>query len=241
MTDEVFQRLDRYLSRSGAATRAEARKAIQKGLVEVDGSVCRIPGTRISSGKTVCLGGKRIIYREHTYLMLNKPRGILSATTDKKEKTVIDLIGSEYNGKLLSSAGRLDKDAEGLMILTDDGGLIHEVISPRGHVPKKYYVRAEGSFNNDFIQLFKAGLKLDKDFVTLPAMLEVTGTAGTGEFYLTIFEGKFHQVKKMFAHIGMKVIYLKRISINGVELDAALLPGMYRELRADEVDSLRGL
>jgi 16S rRNA pseudouridine516 synthase len=232
-------RLDKYLSHSGEGTRSDARKAICSGLVTVNRTECRQPGAKIGSGDIVCFAGNQIGLKEHTYLMLNKPGGYLSATEDKKEKTVIDLLDSRYKRLGLSSAGRLDKDAEGLMILTDDGGLIHRIISPKMHVSKKYYVRAEGVLPGDLVRSFEKGLKIGAGMTSLPAELEIMSIGGISEFYLVIYEGKFHQVKRMFASVGMKVVYLRRISIKGVELDGSLLPGMYRELYETEIAGLK--
>lgn len=232
-------RLDRYLSNSGKGTRKEVRKHIAASNITVNGEVYSHPGSNIERNDIVRMNGDIIDYKEFVYLMLNKPKGYLSAAKDKKDRVVIDLIGERYERYKLSTVGRLDKDTEGLMILTNDGDLIHSIISPKKHVLKKYYVETTGIYSDEIIKVFDDGIRLDDGYVTLPAKMELLGADETNRFYVTIYEGKFHQIKRMFANVGMKVTYLKRIQIDGLELDKALAVGAYRELTEAETERLR--
>jgi 16S rRNA pseudouridine516 synthase len=232
-------RLDKYISFSVEMTRNESRKAIRAGLVSVNDVICRDAGKGIKEDDKVEYSQKQVFYKQHLYLMINKPPGFISASRDKREKTVFDLLDDKYQHRSLSCAGRLDKDARGLMILTDDGELVHNIISPSSHVPKVYRVKASGNHEDRFSGIFALGVMLDDGYVCLPAELDVLSTGDINEFNVTVFEGRFHQVKRMFAAVGLKVIYLERISIKGIELDPKLLPGHYRELSPKEVLALK--
>jgi len=232
-------RLDKYLSYSVEVTRSESKKAIRAGLVSVNGEICRDAGRSTGEDDKVEYYQKQLCYREHVYLMLNKPSGYISANRDKREKTVFDLLNDKYLHRKLSCAGRLDKDAHGLMILTDDGELVHNIISPAAHVPKIYRVKASGNYEDSFEAIFALGVMLDDGYVCLPAELDVVSTGDVNEFQVTVFEGRFHQVKRMFAAVGLKVVYLERISIKGITIDPELLPGQYRELSTQEILMLK--
>ena len=244
-------RLDRYLSEMGMGSRSEVKKNIGFGKVSVNGKTVRKPETKISPGEDEVIYKKiPVEYKENVYFMLNKPAGILSATTDEKQKTVIDLFGAEHR-KNLFCAGRLDKDTTGLLIVTDDGDFSHRLMSPKNKIPKVYMVLAEGILDEKDIETLEKGVPLDEDFVTSPAHLEVKEICKPPEVgsqeehsqqstlcYITIYEGKFHQVKRMFEYIHKPVISLKRIKIGGVELDSKLKPGEYRELTQGEKESI---
>ncbi|MDF2938386.1 MAG: pseudouridine synthase, partial [Paenibacillaceae bacterium] len=189
--------------------------------------------------------GEKVVYREFVYLMLHKPPGYISATEDTRDPTVLDLIGGEYGHFDLFPVGRLDKDTEGLLLLTNDGKLAHELLSPKKHVPKTYFARVSGGpVGEDDAAAFRAGVRLDDGYETLPAHLSILepGDAAKGteaRIELTIMEGKFHQVKRMFEAVGKKVVYLKRISMGSLSLDHTLALGAYRELTEEELTALR--
>lgn len=234
-------RLDRYLSEMGMGSRSEVKKNIGYGKVTVNGKIVRKPETKIIPGTDEVIYKKTVVeYKENVYFMLNKPAGILSATTDVKQKTVIDLFEGEHR-KNLFCVGRLDKDVTGLLIVTDDGDFSHRLMSPKNKIPKVYKVLAEGILDEKDKEVLEKGIPLDGDFVTSPAHLKVEKVFEEEErtlCYLTIYEGKFHQVKRMFEYIHKPVVSLKRIKIGGVELDSKLKAGEYRELTKEEKESI---
>lgn len=238
-------RLDKYLSQMSAGSRSDVKNNIRKGRVLVNGTPNMKPEYKVDTDKDVIeYCGEKIAYSEYEYYMLNKPAGVVSATEDKKEKTVLDLIcGSKR--KDLFPAGRLDKDTEGLLIITNDGALAHELLSPKKHVDKTYYAQIDGIVTEEDICAFEKGIKISEDFTALPARLEIISTVkggsgeDTSEIMLTIHEGKFHQVKKMFEASGKKVTYLKRMSMGRLKLDESLPCGSFRRLTEDEIEILR--
>lgn len=232
-------RLDKLLGHMGIASRRDLKGIIRAGLVAVDGERARSGSAQIDPEKqVVTFRGEPVIYREFVYLMLNKPAGYLSATEDGKGATVVDLIGPDYNFYELFPVGRLDKDTEGLLVLTNDGKLAHELLSPKKHVPKTYYADIKGVVTaQDGVQ-FKEGVMLE-EYKTLPADLEILETTEeTSKIKLTIFEGKYHQVKRMFEYVGKKVTYLKRLQMGQLKLDETLPLGQYRELTDKELEAL---
>lgn len=235
-------RLDKFLSQMNIGTRSEVKTFIRKGKITVNGNICKNPDIKIDE-KTdkICYDNKEIVYEQYVYYMLNKPAGVLSATTDKKQKTVIDLIDSSKRD--LFPVGRLDKDTEGLLLITNDGQLAHELLSPKKHVGKTYMAHITGSLPVDVVERFKAGLKVDDDFIAMPADLEVLGAQEYKEpvtsVLITIQEGKFHQVKRMFHAVGCEVIYLKRIQMGPLVLDNDLEPGEYKVLSDEMVECLK--
>ncbi len=237
---EERMRLDRYLSEMGRGTRSEIRQWIRQGRIRVNGITAADPGIRILTGEdTVEQDGAPVIYEKYEYYMLNKPSGVVSATEDRRDMTVISLIG-ESRRKDLFPVGRLDKDTEGLLIITNDGELAHRLLSPKRHVDKVYYARVRGTVTQDEIRLFEEGIRVDEEFTAMPARLAVTeADGGISEILITIREGKFHQVKRMFEAVGMKVLYLKRLQMGPVTLDAALAPGEYRRLTEEEIQALK--
>ena len=235
-------RLDKYLSDMGAGTRSELKKEIRKSGVSVDGTVVTDPGFSVSASSRVVFRGSVITYEESVYYMLNKPAGIISASEDGREATVVDLI-PEPKRRDLFPVGRLDRDTEGLLIITNDGALSHRLLSPKHHVDKVYYVRVSGILTDNDIEMFSDGLVLTDGLECLPADLKILSVSEdeyTSEAEITIREGKFHQVKRMFSSIGAEVLYLKRLSMGPVVLDPELPPGGSRRLTQDEM-ALLGL
>lgn len=237
------QRLDKVLSHIGAGSRSEIRKQAKQGLITVNGAIVKDSGMHVDPYNDVIeIGGERFMYREHIYLMMNKPPGVLSATEDRRDRTVIDLLKPEYAHFEPFPVGRLDKDTVGLLLLTNDGKLAHELLSPRKHVPKTYEATVEGEVDTADVAAFAAGVELDDGYVTLPAQLTILnrerGSKVISYISLTITEGKFHQVKRMFQAVGKKVIFLKRVSMGELKLDESLPQGTCRELTAEELNLL---
>ncbi len=231
-------RLDKYLADMGIGTRSELKKMIRNGRVQVDGKVEKKPEAKIdeTKQKVVC-DGKEVGYEAKEYYMLHKPAGVVSATKDVKEKTVLDLI-TEKRRKDLFPVGRLDKDTEGLLLITNDGELSHRLLSPRKHVNKIYYARIQGKVTTEDVEKFAEGLDIGDDALTKPAKLEILKSGEESEIRLTITEGRFHQVKRMFQAVGKEVIYLKRLSMGTLVLDESLPKGAYRPLTIEEIEKL---
>lgn len=234
-------RLDKYLADMGVGTRQEVKQKIRKGMVSVDGSIIKTPEAKIDpNGQVVCVSGEQISYAAFEYYMLNKPAGVVSATEDKHTKTVIDCIKSKRR-KDLFPVGRLDKDTEGLLLITNDGALAHRLLSPKKHVDKTYYAKVDGMVSEETVQNFLDGVNIGTDEApewTMPARLEIIKAAEKSQIRLTIQEGKYHQVKRMFESQGMKVTYLKRESMGMLCLDESLAIGAYRELTKEELELL---
>lgn len=231
-------RLDKYLADMGIGTRSQVKADIKKGKININGVVVKDPNLKIESDKDVVLyEGNPIVYEEFEYYMLNKPAGVVSATEDKKETTVVDLIDSKKRSDLFP-VGRLDKDTEGLLIICNDGALCHNLLSPKKHVDKTYYVELDKPLDESMANNICEGVYIEKDTKSLPATLEKINDYNV---YLTIREGKFHQVKKMFHAVGTEVTYLKRVSMGTLKLDSTLKTGDYRPLTKDEIDLLKGL
>ena len=237
----IMLRLDKYLADMGVGTRQEVKQKIRKGMITIDGDVVKSPERKVDPDKeTVCVNGQQISYVTYEYYMLNKPAGVVSATEDKREKTVIDCIESKKR-KDLFPVGRLDKDTEGLLLITNDGALAHRLLSPKKHVDKVYYAEIDGHVTEETKKNFAEGVNIgteDQAEMTMPANLEIIRAGEQSEIRLTIQEGKFHQVKRMFESQGMKVTYLKRESMGTLKLDPALKTGEYRPLTAKELELL---
>lgn len=234
-------RLDKYLSDMGAGTRSELKKEIRRSGVSVDGAVVTDPGFSVSQSSHIIFRGSVIAYEEFVYYMLNKPAGIISASEDDRESTVVDLI-PEPKRRDLFPVGRLDRDTEGLLIITNDGALSHRLLSPKHHVDKVYYARVSGILTDSDIGLFRDGLVLTDGLECLPADLKILSVSDddyTSEAEVTIREGKFHQIKRMFSSIGAEVLYLRRLSMGSVGLDPGLAPGESRRLTPEEIASLK--
>lgn len=237
----MMLRLDKYLADMGKGTRKEIKKKIQKGLVLVDGKVVKEPERKVDPDvQEVSLEGKVVAYAVFSYLMLNKPAGVVSATQDSKEKTVLDLIKGEKR-KDLFPVGRLDKDTVGLLLLTNDGELAHRLLSPAKHVDKVYFARVKGLVDKQDVELFATGVDIGDEKPCLPAELTVKRLdpeSGESEVEICIREGRFHQVKRMFQAVGKEVLFLKRLKMGGLCLDECLNPGEYRELTEEEKEKL---
>lgn len=233
-------RLDKYLADMGIGTRSQVKEYLRKGRVCVGGEVCRRPETKVNpAADQVTFDGGPVGYCFYEYYMLNKPQGVVSATEDNRYPTVVELI-EEKKRKDLFPVGRLDVDTEGLLLITNDGALAHELLSPKKHVDKVYEVRADGALPADAVERFAAGISLPDGTPCLPAdwkLLEADSGGCHG--LLTIREGKFHQVKLMFAALGMEVVHLKRLSMGPLSLDEGLAAGEYRELTEEEIAALK--
>ena len=230
------QRIDKVLSNLGYGSRSELKKICKNGLVKVNGKVINNPGVQVDvENDEIIFDGEKVTYKEFIYLMLNKPDGYISATFDKRDPIVLDLIDKEDLVFEPFPVGRLDKDTEGLLVLTNDGQLAHRVLSPKNHVPKTYYAKIEGVVTEDDIKAFAKGVTLDDGYETMPAELVILKSDEISEIELTIHEGKFHQVKRMFESVDKKVIYLKRLSMGKLQLDKNLALGEYRELTDEEI------
>ncbi len=236
-----MMRLDRYLCETGFGTRSQVKALVKKGLVTVNGARAGKPEQKVDETKDqVVCGGKEAVYAPYAYLMLYKPAGVVSARWDSRERTVMDLIPAE-DRRNLYPVGRLDKDTEGLLLLTDDGDLAHRLLSPGKHVDKTYYARVAGKVTEHHAEAFRKGLNIGEKAPTLPARLEIRKSGETSEVLVTIREGKFHQVKRMFEAVGCRVLYLKRLSMGTLVLDENLEKGGFRPLTGEEIRSLKEL
>ena len=234
-------RLDRYLKECNVCSRSESKQILKKGLVKVNDKVVKDAATKIDENKDVVTYGDKVIeYKEFVYIMLNKPAGVVSATYDSKDETVIDLV-SEYAYKELFPFGRLDKDSVGLVILSNDGQLAHELLSPKKHVSKVYYLKIKGKLDETDVEAFKNGITLDDGYVTKEGKLEIIKSDEISECYATISEGKFHQLKRMFISLNKEVLFLKRIKFKDIELDESLNEGEERLLTEDEIERLKNI
>lgn len=230
-----MERLDKRLSQAGYS-RKEARELVRAGRVRVSDRVATDPEEKLPSELPLFVDGV-LVAEGPIYLMLHKPRGYVCATHDRREKTVLELLSEELRRRELFPVGRLDKDTTGLLLLTDDGALAHDLLSPKKHVDKTYLVEVDGALTEGDQAALAAGLELGDGLQCLPARLELTDRPQVGR--LTIREGKYHQVKRMMACLGKPVTALKRLSMGGVELDPALAPGQWRALTPGEVERLR--
>ena len=228
-------RLDKFLTQAAELTRSEAKQKIKKGSVSVNGEVVKKPEVKVSVQDEICLDGEGISYKKYRYIMLYKPAGVVSATEDAECRTVLDLITEGKKG--LFPVGRLDKDTEGLLLLTNDGALAHNLLSPKKHVDKTYFAVLDGAVGQKEQELFLQGLDIGDEKQTLPAKLELTEKEN--EVFITVQEGRFHQVKRMAQAVGRKVTYLKRISMGSLVLDKMLEKGEYRPLTEKEIAGLK--
>lgn len=233
-------RLDRYLVHVGIGTRSQVQKLVKQKRVCVDGRIINKPEfSLVAEEAEVKVDGSLIVYKEFYYFILNKPAGVITATEDARQETVIDLLDEVDRNKQVAPVGRLDKDTEGLLILTNNGKMAHSLLSPKKHVDKKYFARIEGCVTEDDCTAFAKGIILGDGLECMPAHLEILKSAEESEIYVTIKEGKFHQVKRMFQAIGKRVVYLQRVQMGGFKLPADLPLGTYRELTPLELTSLQ--
>lgn len=236
-----MERLDKIISNLGYGSRKEIKALVKKGLVKVDGEIVKDNGLLIDPEKSVInINGEDLFYREYIYLMMNKPDGVISATYDNREETVIDLLEVEHQVFDPFPVGRLDKDTVGLLLLTNDGELNHRLISPKWHVDKVYYAKIDKAVDEKDVEAFKNGITLDYGYKCKEGKLEIISSSDEGsEVMVTIQEGKYHQVKRMFEALGKTVVYLKRTEFGGLPLDQDLEEGEYRELTEDELALLK--
>jgi 16S rRNA pseudouridine516 synthase len=236
------QRLDKIIASTGRFSRREVKTLIRQGRVLVDGVPARSAEEKADPETAeILVNGEALTYRRFTWVMLNKPAGYLSATEDGKGATVLDLLSPELRKQGLFPVGRLDKDTEGLLLLTNEGGLAHDLLSPRHHVEKVYYARVAGRLSASDCQAFADGMTLGDGLVCQPAGLEILRSGEESEVHVTLREGKFHQVKRMLASRGAPVLYLERIKMGNLPLDLSLSRGEYRFLTTEELENLRKL
>ncbi len=234
-------RLDKLLANLGYGSRKEIKKMCRDGSVKVDGVIVKDSSAHVDPvNQEVEILGNVVVYREFVYLMMNKPDGVISATEDLTQETVIDLLDPEFYPFELFPVGRLDKDTEGLLLLTNDGKLAHDLLSPKKHVPKRYFAVIDGVVNEKDVEAFAKGVTLDDGYKTLPAQLEILVQGEESEIEIVIHEGKYHQIKRMFEARNKKVTFLKRLSMGPLVLDEDLELGEYRELTEEELESLKG-
>ncbi|WP_290752126.1 pseudouridine synthase [Exiguobacterium sp. UBA3968] len=230
-------RLDKLLSNMGAGSRKEVKLLLKAGAIQVDGEIVRDPKQHVDvETQQVLMYGEPVTYQKYIYLMMNKPPGVISATEDKRDETVIDLLFEDVTYFKPFPVGRLDKDTEGLLLLTNDGSFNHALMSPKKHVEKTYYAEVTGVLTQEDIEAVAAGVTLEDGYRAKPGKLVILSTTETDStLELTITEGKFHQVKRMMLALGKEVTFLKRRSIGRLELDPALALGDYRELTPAEL------
>lgn len=235
-------RLDKYLTDMGRGSRAQVKQWIKKGFVTVDGNTEKRPERKIMPQETiVCLNQEQVSYVHYEYIMFYKPAGCVSATEDARERTVLDYLKDEdcLRKKDLFPVGRLDKDTEGLLLLTNDGEMAHDLLSPKKHVEKKYFVRLRDEINDGDMERFENGLDIGDEKKTLPAKIQYAGYDDRKCVCVWIKEGRFHQIKRMFAVFGNEVVYLKRLKMGSLELDETLRTGQYRHLTQSEIQCLK--
>lgn len=236
------QRLDKIIASTGKWSRRDVKELARRGLVTVNGSAVRLVEEKFDpEAVEISVKGEALSYQRYTWIMLNKPAGCLSATEDGRGKTVLDLLPLELRRKKLFPVGRLDKDTEGLLLLTDEGPLAHTLLSPRRHVDKVYYVRTAGRLTEEDCRAFAAGLSLADGLQCLPAKLEILSAGEGSEAHVTLREGKFHQIKRMLASRGKPVVYLERIQMGPLPLDRELPRGAFRFLTEEELAELHAL
>lgn len=234
-------RIDKFLANMGYGSRKEVKKLLKDGVVRIDGTPVKDAKAHVDvTDQEVTVFGETVEYKEFIYLIMNKPKDVISATEDDEQQTVLDLLEPEDAVFHPFPVGRLDKDTEGFLLLTNDGKLAHQLLSPKKHVPKKYYAKVEGLVTEDDQIAFQNGVMLDDGYVTKPGELTILQGNSISEIELIITEGKFHQVKRMFEAVGKKVIYLKRIEMGPLLLDEELELGQYRELTDEELYLLKG-
>lgn len=238
-----MKRLDNVLVNSGYGSRREVQKIIRQKKVKVNGEIINKPSVHVDVLKDeICVLNSKVLYKNFVYLMLNKPAGFVSATHDKFDRTVLELINNE--DKILEPypVGRLDKDTVGLLIISNDGNMCHRVLSPKRHVEKKYFVKVDMCLKNSHVEIFNNGIVLDDGYKCKSVALEILNSSDeSSECFVILTEGKFHQIKRMFNSIGANVLYLKRITFCDIELDENLNEGEYRHLTDEEINILKSV
>ncbi|MGI6050732.1 MAG: pseudouridine synthase [Acetivibrionales bacterium] len=230
-------RLDKYLRDQGIATRSEIKDIIKKGRVKVNNAQVKNPGTHVNTELDIVeIDGEQIAYRKFVYYMLNKPKGLITATEDESLETVLDLFPTDIKLRNVFPVGRLDRNTEGLLIITNDGVFAHNLLSPKKKVKKLYEAVLDNFPGDEAIKAFEKGVDIGEGYVTLPATLDYISTNNPVIARVEIYEGKFHQVKRMFKAVGATVLELKRLRMGNLWLDERLAPGEFRELRDDEIE-----
>lgn len=231
-----MMRLDKFLCQTGGLTRSEAKLLLKKGMVTVNGQIEKDGDKKIDEmSDDVMLQGKKLFYEQFRYYLLHKPSGVITATQDNSQKTVLDLL-SCVDTRNLFPVGRLDKDTEGLLLLTDNGKLAHKLLSPKKHVDKTYFVRLSAPLSDEAASLLASGVDIGDNELTLPAKIEILSET---EIFLTILEGRFHQIKRMLAAVGNEVVYLKRLTMGPLRLPQDLPCGAFRPLSEEELEQLK--
>ncbi len=239
MATEVKMRLDKFLVATGLCTRSLAKKQIRAGAVSVNGTAVRSSDINIDENNDkIVYCGVEAVYRKYTYIMLNKPEGIVSATQDGRDKTVLDLLPAGVRTRDMFPCGRLDKNTVGLILLTDNGELSHRLLAPKSHVKKVYYFKSKFPISSEDAESFSHGLVLEDGYRTKPAEIELVGEGNEG--YITLVEGKYHQIKRMLDALGNKITYLERLSFGALTLDKNLARGEWRYLTDEEISALHG-
>lgn len=230
-------RIDKFVSEQGSISRSDAKTMIRKGQILVNGTAVKSADAKIDPEKDIItINGKDVAYRQFMYIMLNKPDGVICATRDGLSETVLELLPPDFRRKGIFPAGRLDKDTEGFVFITDDGALAHRMLSPKKHVEKEYIVTLEKPAEEGYIELFASGMTIDGDEKCLPAKLIMTDRPDVVR--LILHEGKYHQVKRMMEAAGNRVTHLKRVRMGGITLDPTLASGESREITAEELSHL---
>lgn len=233
-------RLDRFLSNMGYGSRTDIKIALKRCQIKLNGKIVKKPDIHIDLEKDqVTYDDELVQFEEFVYILLNKPQGVISATEDSRDRTVVDLLEEKLQRRALFPVGRLDKDTEGLLVLTDDGKLAHGLLSPKRHVPKTYLVHCKGPINDQQLRELEAGVQIDGGYITKPAEVTRIEQGEVAILHLTIYEGKFHQVKKMLQAVDSEVTYLKRIQMGMLTLDPQLQLGEYRMLTTEELKLLK--
>ena len=233
-----MERLDKIIASQGKYSRSEVKKLVKSGRVTLDGTVVKRADIKIDETSRIAIDGAELNYKKYLYIMLNKPKGVISATEDRTQKTVLDLVPKELYRSGLFPAGRLDGDTTGFVLITDDGDFAHRILSPKNHIMKTYHATLRDELTDGDIIRFKEGLTLGDGTECMEAHVRVLESGGRNVAEIKICEGKYHQVKRMFASIGNKVLELRRVKMGELELDAALPEGKCREITAEEFELL---
>ncbi len=235
-------RIDKYLANMNVGSRKEVHQLIKKGLVDVNGKTIKTPKEKINEDDVVTVNGEKVAYQKYHYFLLNKPTGVLSATEDRSQKTVISLLKPEDRYQGIAPVGRLDKDTTGLLLMTNDGQLNHELLAPNKHVAKIYRAQIAGVADDETVKIFASGMTLGDGTKLKPAKLKILKQDrenATSEIEIEISEGKYHQIKRMFGAVGMKVMALDRLAMGKLCLPADLKRGKYVELSLDEIENVK--
>ena len=232
----MTERLDKLIASQGKLSRSDVKKMVKGGRVAVDGAVVKSADIKVDADKSVIsVDGKALNYKKNIYIMLNKPQGVISASNDKTQKTVVDLVPPELYRDGLFPAGRLDGDTVGFVLITDDGDFAHRILSPKNHIMKTYHATLRSPLTEEDISAFKNGIELSDGTLCLEAEVRMLEKTDEPIAEVKICEGKYHQVKRMFAALGNKVLYLKRVRMGGLDLDESLEEGQCREITAEEL------